>query len=427
MYHISEIEIKGFWQRGEIKCKFFDDVNIIIGKNGSGKTTFINLLINILSCDLKGLSESDFDEVTIKLVHGKSNKTIKVYKEYKSSLDLPLINFQISQKKYTFNLRRYSERMLSMRRFETSDGYLELKKALNDIINVESLSVYRLRNDDDYEILERGKREIVSPVDFKLISVMSRLVSYQLELTQEANKISETLRKEVLSSFLYDGSPIGRKHALSTGKFQIEFERQEEKNKLQNAFKQLNAFDKQVEKKIDTHLNQIESLLNNQKESQKPTQENFTKLLALVESLSKTNLIVEKSIEAESSIDRVFQPMTDFLGLLEEFTEDKKFEINQHGLGIKNKFDDVVDIDLLSSGEKQLIVLFAEALLQKNKQNIYITDEPELSLHISWQKKIIPSIIKLNPNSQIIVATHSPEIASFQKDKIISMRGLLNG
>ena len=42
MYYISDIVINGFWQRGTINCKFFDDVNIIIGKNGSGKTTFIN-------------------------------------------------------------------------------------------------------------------------------------------------------------------------------------------------------------------------------------------------------------------------------------------------------------------------------------------------------------------------------------------------
>lgn len=427
MYYISDIVINGFWQRGTINCKFFDDVNIIIGKNGSGKTTFINLLINVLTCDLKELADSDFEDISIKLVNEKSSKTIKVHKEYKSNLDLPLIIFQVSQRKFTFNLRRYSERMLVMRRFETSDGYQELKEILDGIINVESLSVYRLRNDDDYEILERGKREIVSPVDFKLISVMNRLVSYQLELTQDANKISETLRKEVLSSFLYDGSPINKNNTLSNGKIKINFERRQEKTKLLNAFKQLNAFDKNVEKKIDNHLNQIESLLLNQKDSQNRTTESITQLLALVDSLTKTNLIVEKSIEAESSIDKVFQPMTDFLGLLEEFTEDKKFEINQHGLVIKNKFGDIVDIELLSSGEKQLIVLFAEALLQKNSQNIYITDEPEISLHISWQKKIIPSIIKLNPNAQIIVATHSPEIASFQKDKIINMRGLFNG
>ncbi|EKN5948203.1 ATP-binding protein, partial [Yersinia enterocolitica] len=55
------------------------------------------------------------------------------------------------------------------------------------------------------------------------------------------------------------------------------------------------------------------------------------------------------------------------------------------------------------------------------------TDEPELSLHIAWQKNIIPAIKELNPNAQIIAATHSPEVASNYKNSIFDMETLVHG
>ena len=37
-------------------------------------------------------------------------------------------------------------------------------------------------------------------------------------------------------------------------------------------------------------------------------------------------------------------------------------------------------------------------------------DEPEISLHIEWQKQLISLIRELNPNAQIILSTHSPAL-----------------
>jgi hypothetical protein len=80
-----------------------------------------------------------------------------------------------------------------------------------------------------------------------------------------------------------------------------------------------------------------------------------------------------------------------------------------------------IDITSLSSGEKQLFILLAESLLQNKSSQLFITDEPELSLHISWQRIIIEKILEINPNAQIIVATHSPEIAGKFPNNIINM------
>ncbi|MRE52090.1 AAA family ATPase, partial [Escherichia coli] len=76
-----------------------------------------------------------------------------------------------------------------------------------------------------------------------------------------------------------------------------------------------------------------------------------------------------------------------------------------------------------SSGEKQLLIILSEALLQNGKRCLYLADEPELSLHVSWQEKIVNSIFEINKNVQIIFATHSPDVVSWRQDKTIFMSG----
>lgn len=64
----------------------------------------------------------------------------------------------------------------------------------------------------------------------------------------------------------------------------------------------------------------------------------------------------------------------------------------------------------LSSGEKQMLVLLINTLLLLKKECIVFWDEPELSMHVDWQKILISTMQKINPNMQLIIATHSPFI-----------------
>ncbi|MDD5216193.1 MAG: ATP-binding protein [Methylococcales bacterium] len=80
----------------------------------------------------------------------------------------------------------------------------------------------------------------------------------------------------------------------------------------------------------------------------------------------------------------------------------------------------------LSSGEKQLLIILLTVLIQDNKPSILFMDEPEISLHIEWQKKIIKYIRELNPNVQVIIATHSPAIImEGWMDKVFEVRDLI--
>lgn len=64
----------------------------------------------------------------------------------------------------------------------------------------------------------------------------------------------------------------------------------------------------------------------------------------------------------------------------------------------------------LSSGEKQMLVILLTALTENNEPYVLFMDEPEISLHIEWQQRLISLIRELNPNAQIVLTTHSPAV-----------------
>ena len=64
----------------------------------------------------------------------------------------------------------------------------------------------------------------------------------------------------------------------------------------------------------------------------------------------------------------------------------------------------------LSSGEKQILVILLTVLVQDKQPCVLLMDEPEVSLHIEWQQRIIGIIREMNPNAQIILTTHSPAV-----------------
>ena len=64
----------------------------------------------------------------------------------------------------------------------------------------------------------------------------------------------------------------------------------------------------------------------------------------------------------------------------------------------------------LSSGEKQMLAILLTVLVEDGQPYVLFMDEPEVSLHIEWQKRLIDLILELNPQVQIILTTHSPAV-----------------
>ena len=87
------------------------------------------------------------------------------------------------------------------------------------------------------------------------------------------------------------------------------------------------------------------------------------------------------------------------------------------------KGDTVLSLTQLSAGEKQLLIILLEILLIRDDAALVLMDEPELSLHIRWQRKLIPQLIQLKPKAQFIIATHAPSVfGDGYMDKLCKMQ-----
>lgn len=105
----------------------------------------------------------------------------------------------------------------------------------------------------------------------------------------------------------------------------------------------------------------------------------------------------------------ISQPKTKFQDLVDELFSDTGKKIIRKSNEILFEQDgDTLYPYQLSSGEKQMLVILLTVLVQDNRRGVLFMDEPEVSLHVEWQQRLISLIRALNPNVQIVLTTHSP-------------------
>lgn len=135
--------------------------------------------------------------------------------------------------------------------------------------------------------------------------------------------------------------------------------------------------------------------------------------------MSMIDASAEKQAETKARIED-FRSVIN--GLFQE--TEKHIEIEGNKFNIVSK-GQILPIDALSSGEKQILLIMLRVFLLEGKESYVLLDEPENSLDISWQYKLIDTLTKLNPNAQFFITTHSPSIfGAGWGDKIIPRRVL---
>ena len=104
------------------------------------------------------------------------------------------------------------------------------------------------------------------------------------------------------------------------------------------------------------------------------------------------------------------------------FTLNKGFTLKQVG-------GDVIDFDLLSSGEKQLLLLFINTITSAEVATVFIIDEPEISLNIKWQRNLIDTLLEFSEEKdvQFILATHSLELLTSNFEKVTQLKNHASG
>ena len=121
---------------------------------------------------------------------------------------------------------------------------------------------------------------------------------------------------------------------------------------------------------------------------------------------------VTKLIEIYDYQKIIDDKLEKFAKICTKYLESKtmKYDVNSLSLNIYDNNDRVIDLEWLSSGEKQIISIFSKVYLECVSPCVFIIDEPELSLSIEWQRTFLKDIYESGKVDLLIATTHSPFI-----------------
>ena len=421
-YYIESFKVTKLWDYRDIDLHFYSDVNILIGPNGSGKTTVLNLLHSILTADISNITNIKFDQAEIKLrsFKGKSIKTIKVY------IEEDLLKLKLGQKEYPFDidsLSRGSYRQVGLfdDLFDDNGRIIRQPKGIDEIINLVPLvwlPVNRRLPVTEDEEKRYSRRKPLESVDIRLDDLLEDLSRYHSILNSRLSERYGEFERQVLSVILYSKDHDQVNSILKSVPTSLPTEA--EKDQLRKAFDDAGLLDERMEKIINDHFAAAEDAVK--RISDKPDPDYKLEDILVLPLISRTKDMVKYARELEEDRENIFAPLHLYENTVNSFLEDKTIKVDESGdLKIELSSKSELNWRSLSSGEKQILILLTQALLKLNEPVVYIADEPELSLHVTWQEKLLESLSTLGGQKQIIVATHSPDIVGKYRDNVISL------
>lgn len=158
---------------------------------------------------------------------------------------------------------------------------------------------------------------------------------------------------------------------------------------------------------------QLAGFLEERKDSEQ-IEHALTVLRAYVETL--------ESRAAERQL--VVKRLRAFENLMSEFFESKEVHIEpSEGFTIKNDQGEELNERQLSTGEYNLLYLMVSALVTHRRGTVIAIDEPELSMHLRWQRRLVGALMECASNAepQFLFATHSPDIAAEYQNAMVML------
>ncbi|MGN1142471.1 MAG: AAA family ATPase [Oliverpabstia sp.] len=125
--------------------------------------------------------------------------------------------------------------------------------------------------------------------------------------------------------------------------------------------------------------------------------------------------------------DKKYDTYSKMIEQLELFRDivNRRFRFKHMEISVENGFRIIdeesgtpIRLSTLSSGEKEIIVLFYKLLFEIPDKVFLLIDEPEISLHIAWQRMFAEDMKKIAELKEltVLVATHSPQIINGNRD-----------
>ncbi|WP_082631537.1 AAA family ATPase [Pseudomonas lactis] len=404
--------------------------SIIYGGNGCGKTTFLKLLHAVLSKDGAALSKGNVSRVFIEYIDVLDvfcTVEIKRSLKYTVDLDTPIAD--------QYDWSEFESSSLS----ETNSLSLGVERGVStQAIAIEALDIARFLsgNLDGVKLPRSAIHDLSERLAF-FLTRQSTLRNKQHVLRAKGRNSELQLEQD---HSLLQSVNISNIEALLVDRYRVA--RNYASEKIQNALFDTLALAIDSNDSLPTSLAMpadlgaqiiagkeriIEALVDGPENNFKQRVINILsgiKGLDDVHQITNNNILCQliwnmiKELKLEKQLLNSINVFTDtFNGFL---GDNKELSITPDGVYVKIN-DDSFDIDTLSSGERHLFTFLALVVIVARDRNFLIIDEPEISLNPQWQRNLIGLLEELAPDTQIIVASHSPMLAKGKPKLLVEL------
>ena len=271
------------------------------------------------------------------------------------------------------------------------------------------LSIHRAKK------LKKTENDFESTVDQRISELQEQFTQYELTIKKDENDALNDFQKEFLLSIF--NMPKFQRLFSDDGRNKVD----ENKKSIIEIYNKFGVTDRKLTQRVDSFYKRATELF-----SKISTEKRFSMDDVLTLSTFWNLLNIKKQWDdTQNEVVAINAHKDLFFKILNGLFHYKTMYSDNGRIRATTKSDTIIELNKLSSGEKQIFILLAEAFFRKDKQAIYIADEPELSLHIDWQESLISNIRRLNKTTQILFATHSPDIVSEYDDKTFDMEDLI--
>lgn len=419
---IKEIQIEGLFGMFDhtITLNQEERLTIVYGINGIGKTMMFKILDYFFNAQIEKFFDAPFNKLNFTLENGD----LIEFKRASSNFLVTFLNK---------NLKVLAEKKINVARkgfyFEDILGHIE--NSLKGKISHLNLMAFRkdtrnfILNNKKFIYNQDFKHKYFNKIDEFFFGINLYFIPTQ-RLLILPNRYSSNIRKAIQEhaqdlAFIIQGKHIqyrelSEKLELSLGKRLMN-----KQVKTDYTYQELLAEKEAVENKI-SRLRKV-GLLPKQNGGEFEINEEMDDLSKAVISVSMQDFKTKLAI-----FDELYEKLELFLHILNNkrlfykkliTSEEKGFEfVNDNGLKLSP--------EVLSSGEQHELILLYLLLFKVPENSLILIDEPEISLHVVWQKEFIKDmkdIIKLR-KLDILVATHSPAIINGNWDLTVALKGI---
>ena len=429
----------------DFDISFQKDLTFLTGINGSGKTSVIQSIIALITPSFSVLTNLEFQQIEVEISHeGKKIKLRAIRKDGATFLSSSEVQQEIAIHPFVADpdepaYRSGDKEIDYFRDLTVSFAGHPLMVHINSLptpmfldLDRRSRAIQEFRSPSAVarSRLARRGRNIFAFFLSQSLSLATDLAesSYRDNLIA-LGRIGEQLRRAFVLDLLQIDTSTTNVHWALALPTRTELETiQSFRRSMGNLPGILQIPKAEVEQRLIPSLDALEkyasalpsgSRLEAIMENRAKHEEKFRALIgwsATRPQLAKLVTMVDRVKDYTSQKEQVTEKINRYLNILNGFFKDSNKEVffSDDGFLQFTLLESTAPRSMhsLSSGEAQLFVIMTHLFFNPFAQegNVFIIDEPELSLHIQWQELFVSSVMAANPNVQFIMATHSPSI-----------------